>query len=189
MGTYFTCWPLYTSLITCKLITWLPIVRTVCGSDDDVLKTRFFLPPNPRAGTMFDCSSNSELVFLNISSTMGKGIDTICDCSAVIAMLHVIAWLVCSQLVVDVESPLDSRFVSSLVWHVNRSSAFSFLMVLFDNNLLQAQTYLYEKKAEIWLSPMTKAPTPTEMSKGAKWQHKQRHKKFDYIAVADGQLE
>ena len=24
----------------------------------------------------------------------------------------------------------------------------------------------YEKKEEIWLSPMTKAPTPTEMSKG-----------------------
>ena len=25
---------------------------------------------------------------------------------------------------------------------------------------------LYEKKEEIWLSPMTKAPIPTEMSKG-----------------------
>ena len=24
----------------------------------------------------------------------------------------------------------------------------------------------YEKKEEIWLSPMTKAPTPTEKSKG-----------------------
>ena len=33
-----------------------------------------------------------------------------------------------------------------------------------------------DKKEEIWPSPMTKAPTPTEMSKG-KWQHKQRHKK------------
>ena len=33
-----------------------------------------------------------------------------------------------------------------------------------------------DKKEEIWLSPMTKAPTPTEMSKG-QWQHKQRHKK------------
>ena len=31
-----------------------------------------------------------------------------------------------------------------------------------------------EKKEEIGLSPMTKAPTPTEMSKG---QHKQRNKK------------
>ena len=31
---------------------------------------------------------------------------------------------------------------------------------------------------------MTKAPTPTEMSKG-QWQHKQRHKKFDYTAIAD----
>ena len=29
-----------------------------------------------------------------------------------------------------------------------------------------------DKKEEIWPSPMTKAPTPTEMSKGQKWQHK-----------------
>ena len=36
--------------------------------------------------------------------------------------------------------------------------------------------YNQDKKEEIWLSPMTKAPTPTEMSKG-QWQHKQRHKK------------
>ena len=31
---------------------------------------------------------------------------------------------------------------------------------------------------------MTKAPTPTKMSK-RQWQHKQRHKKFHYTAVAD----
>ena len=37
-------------------------------------------------------------------------------------------------------------------------------------------TIYKDKKEEIWLSPMTKAPTPTEMSKG-QWQHKQRHKK------------
>ena len=28
-----------------------------------------------------------------------------------------------------------------------------------------------EKKEEIWLSPMTKAPTPTEMSKGQSERH------------------
>ena len=32
---------------------------------------------------------------------------------------------------------------------------------------------------------MTKAPTPTDMLKGAKWQHKKRNKKFDYTANAD----
>ena len=42
-----------------------------------------------------------------------------------------------------------------------------------------------EKKEEIWLSTMTKAPTPAENVKKAKWQHKQRHKKFDYTEVAD----
>ena len=44
------------------------------------------------------------------------------------------------------------------------------------NTLTLKQLFLYiDKKEEIWLSPMTKAPTPTEMSKG-QWQHKQRHK-------------
>ena len=42
-----------------------------------------------------------------------------------------------------------------------------------------------ENKEEIWLSPMTKAPTPAENVKQAKWQHKKRHKKFDYTEVAD----
>ena len=36
--------------------------------------------------------------------------------------------------------------------------------------------WIRDKKEEIWLSPMTKAPTPTEMSKG-QWQHIRRHKK------------
>ena len=53
---------------------------------------------------------------------------------------------------------------------------FSFFLVSYKFN---------EKKEEIWRSPMTNAPTPTEMSKGLKRQHKQRHKKFDYTAVAD----
>ena len=41
-----------------------------------------------------------------------------------------------------------------------------------------------EKKEEIWLSPMTKAPTPTEMSKGQN-DNTNVTKKFDYRAVAD----
>ena len=40
-------------------------------------------------------------------------------------------------------------------------------------------TFLYEKKEEIWLSPMTKAPTPTEMSKGQSDNTNNATKKFD----------
>ena len=44
--------------------------------------------------------------------------------------------------------------------------------VLSDN--LHQQDYIVElfkeKKKEIWLSPMTKAPTPTEKSKKATWE-------------------
>ena len=36
-----------------------------------------------------------------------------------------------------------------------------------------------EKKEEIWLSPMTKAPTPTEMSKGQGDNTNNATKKFD----------
>ena len=36
-----------------------------------------------------------------------------------------------------------------------------------------------EKKEEIWLSPMTKAPTPTEMSKGQSDNSNNATKKFD----------
>ena len=35
------------------------------------------------------------------------------------------------------------------------------------------------KKEEIWLSPMTKAPTPTEMSKGQSDNTNNATKKFD----------
>ena len=45
--------------------------------------------------------------------------------------------------------------------------------------------YFEEKKEEIWLSPMTKAPTPTEMSKGQSDNTNNATKKFDYTAVAD----
>ena len=36
-----------------------------------------------------------------------------------------------------------------------------------------------KKKEEIWLSPMTKAPTPTEMSKGQTDNTNNATKKFD----------
>ena len=42
-----------------------------------------------------------------------------------------------------------------------------------------------EKKEEIWLSPMTKAPTPAELSKGQNDNINNVTKKFDYTAVAD----
>ena len=42
-----------------------------------------------------------------------------------------------------------------------------------------------EKKEEIWLSPVTKTPTPTEQSKKATWQHKNATKNFDYTTIAD----
>ena len=42
-----------------------------------------------------------------------------------------------------------------------------------------------EKKEEIWLSPMTKAPTPTEISKGQSDNTNNATNKFDYTAVTD----
>ena len=42
-----------------------------------------------------------------------------------------------------------------------------------------------EKKEDIWLSSMTKAPTPTEMSKGQSDNTNNASKKFDYIALGD----
>ena len=42
-----------------------------------------------------------------------------------------------------------------------------------------------EKKEEIWLSPTTKAPTPTEMSKGQSDNTNNVTKKFDFTVVAD----
>ena len=43
----------------------------------------------------------------------------------------------------------------------------------------------WEKKEEIWLSLMTKAPTPAEMSKGQSDYTKNATKKFDYTAIVD----
>ena len=39
---------------------------------------------------------------------------------------------------------------------------------------------LMTKEEEIWLSPMTKAPTPAEMSKGQSDNTNNATKKFDY---------
>ena len=44
--------------------------------------------------------------------------------------------------------------------------------------------YGQEKKEEIWLSPMTKVPTPTKIQK-ATWQHKIANKNVDYKTIAD----
>ena len=41
-----------------------------------------------------------------------------------------------------------------------------------------------EKKEEIWLSPMTKAYTPTEKSKKQR-ENTKRTKNFDYTTIAD----
>ena len=41
-----------------------------------------------------------------------------------------------------------------------------------------------KKKEEIWLSPMTKAPTPTINPK-ATWQHKNATNNVDYTTIAD----
>ena len=48
---------------------------------------------------------------------------------------------------------------------------------------LQVSDIAQEKKEEIWLSPITKAPTPTEKSKKQR-DNTERHK-FDYTTIAD----
>ena len=47
-----------------------------------------------------------------------------------------------------------------------------------NDELVKNCEYL-DKKEEIWLSPMTKAPTPTEMSKGQSENTNNATKKFD----------
>ena len=41
------------------------------------------------------------------------------------------------------------------------------------------------EKEEIWLSPMTKAPTPIEKIQKATWKHQNATKNFDYTTIAD----
>ena len=67
--------------------------------------------------------------------------------------------------------------------------------MLLNKNIFKAYMYVWDmsfqivwekKKEEIWLSPMTKAPTPTEKSKKqSKLQHKNVTKSFDYTTIAD----
>ena len=47
------------------------------------------------------------------------------------------------------------------------------------------QLTLKEKKEEIWLSPMTQAPTPTEKSKKQRDNTKTPPKNFDYTTITD----
>ena len=70
--------------------------------------------------------------------------------------------------------PADKRVLfATLLWRNDRS-AFAIYHPI-----------LTEKKEEIWLGPMTKAHTPTEMSKGQSDNTNNATKKFDYTAVAD----
>ena len=50
----------------------------------------------------------------------------------------------------------------------------------FENNVTNQM-----KKEEIWLSPMTKAPTPTEKSKKQRDNTKNANKNLDYTTIAD----
>ena len=47
------------------------------------------------------------------------------------------------------------------------------------------EIYIDREKGEIWLSLMTKAPTPADLSKGQDDNTNNVTKKFDYTAVAD----
>ena len=50
---------------------------------------------------------------------------------------------------------------------------------------MELLTNVEEKKEDIWLSPMTKAPTPTEKSKKQRDNTKTQPKIFDYTTIAD----
>ena len=52
-------------------------------------------------------------------------------------------------------------------------------MQIRNDALTSGQGFYKEKKEEIWLSPMTKAATPTEMSKGQSDNTNNATKKFD----------
>ena len=49
---------------------------------------------------------------------------------------------------------------------------------------MNAMNFHKQKKDEITLSPMTKAPIPSE-NKKVKRQHKDANKNFDYTTIAD----
>ena len=50
--------------------------------------------------------------------------------------------------------------------------------------IMNAKNFHKQKKDEITLSPMTKAPIPSENQK-VKRQHKDANKNFDYTTIAD----
>ena len=60
-----------------------------------------------------------------------------------------------------------------------------FILVYVKNFIFGYVQKQYEKMKEIWLSPMTKAPTPAEMSKEQIENINNATKKVDYTAVAD----
>ena len=55
----------------------------------------------------------------------------------------------------------------------------------FARHLFQCnQNNAWREKGKIWLSPMTKAPTPTEKSEKQR-DNTNTHKNFDYTTIAD----
>ena len=75
----------------------------------------------------------------------------------------------------------------SVIFYILKRNTFIEYKYLQLNGLQIKFRYIMskEKKEEIWLSPMTKAPTPAELSKGQDDNTKNATKKFDYTAVAD----
>ena len=67
---------------------------------------------------------------------------------------------------------IDTNLACNAHWHYNLQWG------AVTPDLYDKTTY-EEKKEEIWLSPMTKAPTPTEMSKGQSDNTNNATKKFD----------
>ena len=70
---------------------------------------------------------------------------------------------------------------STLNIYIHKKHVFSLYYISTE----KVQSLIMGEKEEIWLSPMTKAPTTTEMSKGQSDNTNNATKKFDYIAVAD----
>ena len=83
--------------------------------------------------------------------------------------------------------PISPELVlSPNFWISNIPRYFSFAWKLYHSSqLAERSVQCWEKKEEIWLSPITKAPTPTEQFKKLKWQHKYATKNFDYTTIAD----
>ena len=77
-------------------------------------------------------------------------------------------------------------FTEGTVHSTLRLRKMKYSKLWFLRGVLENSFYVHkEKKEEIWLCPMTKAPTPTEMSKGQNDYTNNATKKFDYTAAAD----